>query len=580
MVTTGADVVVRTLIEQGCDTVFGYPGGNVINIYDALYQHEDEIRHVLTAHEQGAAHAADGYARATGRVGVCIATSGPGATNLVTGIATAFLDSVPLVAITGNVSTGQIGTDSFQELDITGVTLPITKHNFFVGSAKDVAPTIREAFRLAMSGRPGPVLIDFAKNAQTGRVEYAPEPPVTPDARTVAPDDAIAAAAECINQSRRPYVYFGGGMIASGAQAEMLALAEALDAPLGCSLMGISAIPTDTPRFLGMEGMHGHFASTTAMKNADCIIALGVRFNDRSTGDRAKFARGTRIVHIDVDESELSKTIRDTHDLCGDLRETLARILPLVRPRERGDWHREVDGFVARERAGADRRPGLTPRAVMGVLQRHLTPEMTVTTDVGQHQMWAAQYLSFDRPRSFVTSGGLGTMGFGLGASVGASLATGRRTALVTGDGSFGMSLVEMATAVTVRAPLVILLLNNGVLGMVRQQQRYICHQRYSNTTLERRTDFVALAKAFGADGERVADLGGLDAALGRAFAADGPYLVECPVGEDELVLPMMLPGGSMDDIIVRDPLTAGEADGRAPAAPAADARATEGEGE
>ena len=344
--------------------------------------------------------------------------------------------------------------------------------------------------------------------------------------------------------------------------------------------MGISAIPTDTPRFLGMEGMHGHFASTTAMKNADCIIALGVRFNDRSTGDRAKFARGTRIVHIDVDESELSKTIRDTHDLCGDLRETLARILPLVRPRERGDWHREVDGFVARERAGADRRPGLTPRAVMGVLQRHLTPEMTVTTDVGQHQMWAAQYLSFDRPRSFVTSGGLGTMGFGLGASVGASLATGRRTALVTGDGSFGMSLVEMATAVTVRAPLVILLLNNGVLGMVRQQQRYICHQRYSNTTLERRTDFVALAKAFGADGERVADLGGLDAALGRAFAADGPYLVECPVGEDELVLPMMLPGGSMDDIIVRDPLTAGEADGRAPAAPAADARATEGEGE
>jgi len=553
---TGADIVVRTLIEQGCEVVFGYPGGQIINVYDSLYKYRDELRHVLTAHEQGAAHAADGYARATGKVGVVMATSGPGATNLVTGIATAFLDSVPLVAITGNVPNSQIGTDSFQEIDITGITLPITKHNYFVASVEKLADTLREAFQLAMSGRPGPVLVDIPKDVQQAKCQYEPRIPVQPVPRRPAKEIRIQEAAKCINDAQRPFLYFGGGLLASAAQEELLALAEKLDAPIGCSLMGISGLPTGHPRFLGMQGMHGHYASSMAMHHADCIIALGVRFNDRVTGNRAKFALGAKIVHIDVDGSEFSKTVPAAHGLRGDIKLTLQKLLPLLRETRRPLWQEEVEKYRTEEAACADTRPGMTPRNVMEVLNHHLEPDTPVATDVGQHQMWAAQYLRFHHPRRFLSSGGLGTMGFGLGAAIGGQIGSKKRTVLVTGDGSFGMCLNEMATAVSEKTPVVILILNNGVLGMVRQWQTLFFDKHYSNTVLDRKTNFVRLAEAFGAQGEVALDLDGLESALARAFAADGPYVIDCAIGKDEFVLPMLPPGGSMDDIIVK----AGEA--------------------
>ncbi len=552
MKLSGADILVRTLIEQGCDVVFGYPGGQIINVYDSLHKYRNELKHVLTAHEQGAAHAADGYARATGKVGVVLATSGPGATNLVTGIATAYLDSVPVVAVTGNVPTGQLGTDSFQEIDITGITLPITKHNYVVGSVEELADTVREAFRLAMSGRPGPVLVDIPKDIQIASCEYVPQPPVQPEERFAAKEVRIRQAADCINESRRPFVYFGGGLINSGAEAELLELAEKLDAPIGCSLMGISGVDSDHPRFLGMQGMHGHYACSMAMHHADCILSLGVRFNDRVTGNRAKFAANAKIVHIDVDGAELAKNIQPAHALRGDLKLTLRQLLPLLRQKDNAEWRESVEKLKAEEQRTLDDREGLTPRNVMLALNRHLGENTPVATDVGQHQMWAAQHLRFHRPRRFLSSGGLGTMGFGLGAAIGAQMATGERTVLVTGDGSFGMCLNELATAVSQRLPLVILLLNNGVLGMVRQWQTLFFDRHYSNTVLDRKTDFVKLAQAFGADGARVNTPEQLEAALETAFASDGPFLIDCAIDKDEFVLPMLPPGGSMDDIIVK----------------------------
>lgn len=552
MILTGADILVRTLIEQGADTVFGYPGGQILHVYDSLYKYRDEIRHILTAHEQGAAHAADGYARSTGKVGVVISTSGPGATNLVTGIATAYLDSVPMVAICGNVPTTQIGTDSFQEIDITGVTLPITKHNYFVGSVDQLADTVREAFRLAKSGRPGPVLIDVPKDVQMASFEYTPVPAVTADEPMPAKDVRIREAAALVQAASRPYIYFGGGLITAGAQEELLALAERIDAPIGCSMMGLSGIPTEHPRFLGMQGMHGHYASSMAMHHADLIISLGVRFNDRVTGNRTKFARGAKIVHMDVDGSELSKTVPAAVGLRGDIKLTLQKLLPMLEPSRKPAWQETVAAFREEEAAYLDNREGLTPRAAIRTLNRHLGEHTAVATDVGQHQMWAAQNLCFRTPRRFVSSGGLGTMGFGLGAAIGAAFGTRERSVLVTGDGSFGMCLNELATAVTYRVPVVILLLNNGVLGMVRQWQTLFFDKHYSNTILDRKTDFVALARAFGADGERVTTVEALDEALTRGFAADGPYVVDCAIDKDEFVLPMLPPGGSMDDIIVK----------------------------
>ena len=552
MQLTGADILIRTLIEQGCDTVFGYPGGQILNVYDSLYKYQNEIRHMLTAHEQGAAHAADGYARATGKVGVVMSTSGPGATNLVTGIATAYLDSIPLVAICGNVPTTQIGTDSFQEIDITGVTLPITKHNYFVGSVENLADTIREAFALAQSGRPGPVLIDVPKDVQTAVCDYEPQAPVQPEERHAAKDVRIKEAAALINASKRPFIYFGGGLITSEAQEEMLALAEKIDAPIGCSLMGLSGIPTDHPRFLGMQGMHGHYASSMAMHDADLIISLGVRFNDRVTGNREKFAKLAQIIHIDVDGSELSKTVNSACGLRGDVKLTLQKLIPLVNAEQKPDWKKAVKALKETENDYLDIRPGLTPRNAIMTLNKHLGENTAVATDVGQHQMWAAQNVSFKKPRRFISSGGLGTMGFGLGAAIGAAVGTGERSVLVTGDGSFGMCLNELTTAVTYNVPVVILLMNNGVLGMVRQWQTLFFNKHYSNTILDRKTDFVALARAFGADGEAVDTVAALDKAFEHAFSCDGPYVIDCRIDKDEFVLPMLPPGGSMDDIIIK----------------------------
>ena len=552
MQLTGADILIRTLIEQGCDTVFGYPGGQILNVYDSLYKYQNEIRHMLTAHEQGAAHAADGYARATGKVGVVMSTSGPGATNLVTGIATAYLDSIPLVAICGNVPTTQIGTDSFQEIDITGVTLPITKHNYFVGSVENLADTIREAFALAQSGRPGPVLIDVPKDVQTAVCDYEPQAPVQPEERHAAKDVRIKEAAALINASKRPFIYFGGGLITSEAQEEMLALAEKIDAPIGCSLMGLSGIPTDHPRFLGMQGMHGHYASSMAMHDADLIISLGVRFNDRVTGNREKFAKLAQIIHIDVDGSELSKTVNSACGLRGDVKLTLQKLIPLVSAEQKPDWEKAVKALKETENDYLDIRPGLTPRNAIMTLNKHLGENTAVATDVCQHQMWAAQNVSFKKPRRFISSGGLGTMGFGLGAAIGAAVGTGERSVLVTGDGSFGMCLNELTTAVTYNVPVVILLMNNGVLGMVRQWQTLFFNKHYSNTILDRKTDFVALARAFGADGEAVDTVAALDKAFEHAFSCDGPYVIDCRIDKDEFVLPMLPPGGSMDDIIMK----------------------------
>ena len=522
MKLSGSDIIVRTLIEQGTDVVFGYPGGQVINIYDSLYKYRDELKHILTAHEQGASHAADGYARATGKVGVCIATSGPGATNLVTGIATAYLDSVPMVAITGNVPNSTIGTDGFQEIDITGITLPITKHNYFVGTIDKLAPTIRDAFKLAKSGRPGPVLIDVPKDVQTAMGEYEPQPPVEAEETAAAKQIRIEQAAACINAAQRPFVYFGGGLITSGAQDELLQMAEQIDAPIGCSMMGISGVPTDYPRFLGMQGMHGHYACSMAMHQADCIIALGCRFNDRVTGDRAKFAVGAKIVHIDIDGAELGKTVSPACALRGDVKKTLEKLLPLLKKQTHPQW-------------------------------QYLGENTPVATDVGQHQMWAAQYLNLKNTRRFISSGGLGTMGFGMGAAMGAAMGTGEHAVLITGDGSFGMNLNELATAVANQVPLVILLLNNGVLGMVRQWQTLFFDKHYSNTTLDaRQTDFVKVAQAFGAQASRALTLEELETALDQAFACNGTYLIDCAIDKDEFVLPMLPPGGSMDDIITR----------------------------
>jgi len=550
MLLSGSDIIVKTLIEQGCDLVFGYPGGQILHVYDSLYKYQDKITHILTAHEQGAAHAADGYARATGKPGVVISTSGPGATNIVTAVATAHLDSVPLIAITGNVPTYQIGSDSFQEIDITGITLPITKHNYFVNSVESLADILREAFKLAVSGRPGPVLIDVPKDVQEAMCEYEEKAPVTPEERFPAKDIRIEEAAECINSCKRPYIYFGGGVMSGEAQDIMLELAEKIDAPIGCSLMGLSAIPTDHPRFLGMQGMHGHYASSTAMNNADCVIALGTRFNDRVTGDVSKFANYTKVVHIDIDGSELSKNVGANHGLRADIKLSLEKILPLVKQVNRPAWQKEIEKFKAEEKANADTREGMTPSNIISLLNTYINENTPVATDVGQHQMWAAQNLIFRKSRKFLSSGGLGTMGFGMGAAIGATFATKERSVLITGDGSFGMSLNELATATKYNVPMVILIMNNGVLGMIRQWQTLFFDKHYSNSILDRKSDFVKIAEAFSAEGTRATNLDELKTAFDKAFSHDGPYVIDCIIDKDEVVLPMMAPGSSMNEII------------------------------
>lgn len=552
MLLSGADIIIQVLIEQGCEVVFGYPGGQILNVYESLYKYKNEIKHVLTAHEQGAAHAADGYSRATGKVGVVISTSGPGATNLVTGIATAHLDSIPMVAICGNVPTHQIGTDSFQEIDITGITLPITKHNYFVSDISKLADTIRNAFKLAISGRPGPVLVDVPKDIQEAFYEYTKSAPVCQEEKFAAKDIRIEQASRIINESKKPFIYFGGGIISSDAREEMLALAEKIDAPIGCSMMGLSVLPTDHERFLGMQGMHGRLASTLTMNEADCIIALGVRFNDRVTGNRRKFANKTEIVHIDIDGSELSKNVTTVCGLRADLKLTLEKLLPFINESKKPDWQKTIEDIKEKEKRYIDKREGLTPKNVIEALNKNTSPSTPIVTDVGQHQVWTAQNIVLKKIRTFISSGGLGTMGFGLGASIGAYFGTKEKPVLITGDGGFGMCLTELSTAVTENVPVIILIMNNGVLGMVRQHQTMFFNKHYSHTTLERKTDFVSVAKAFGADGRSVHSLEELNDALKTAFESKAPFVIDCAIDKDEYVLPMLPAGSSVDDIILK----------------------------
>ena len=572
---SGAKIAVETLIEQGCDTVFGYPGGQVINLFDELYLCRDRINHILTAHEQGASHAADGYARATGKVGVCIATSGPGATNLVTGIATAFLDSIPMVAITGNVPCSLIGKDSFQEVDIVGVTMPITKHNFIVKDINELADTLRMAFKIAKSGRPGPVLVDIPKDVQVAKCEFTPEPqPVIPEPMTFAEESKLEEAAKLIAESQRPYLYFGGGIIAGKASEQLMALADKIDAPMGCSLMGLSAVPSDNTRFLGMQGMHGHYASSVAEDEADLVIALGARFSDRATGDKNRFSKNFKLIHIDIDGAELQKNIPVQLGIQGDLADALERLTAMVEKTERPEWSKRIQELRDEEsrrtqealesayekscancaakcgNAGLGSESRLTPFDIVDIISAHADDDTVIATDVGQHQMWAAQRYPLKKPRTFLTSGGLGTMGFGMGAAIGGATGTGKRAVLFTGDGSFGMNLNELATAVSQGTPLVIVIMNNGVLGMVRQWQTLFFDKHYSNTTLNRQTDFVKLAEAFGAKSARAFTTDELEAAAKEAFAYNGTFVIDCAVDCDEFVLPMLPPGGSIDDII------------------------------
>ncbi len=553
MQKTGAQILIETLVEQGVDAVFGYPGGFVLNIYDELYKNSDRITHYITCHEQGAAHAADGYARATGKVGVVIATSGPGATNLVTGIATAHLDSTPIVAITGNVPSTSIGRDGFQEVDITGVTMPITKHNYIVKDVNKLAATVREAFEIAKSGRPGPVLVDIPKDVQLAKCEYEPAvPQKQPECPAIRQAD-FDQAVELIRGSQRPFLYAGGGVVISNASEELVELSKRLHAPIGSSIMGLTAVPQDYPLFLGMTGMHGKYVSSRAMYEADLIIGIGTRFSDRAIGNQAAFSKGRKVLHIDIDPAEVGKNIPAYASLIGDVKQVLQKLLA-------ADISRREDGWLDRVREmqadpdshldmGHDR---LNPQVIIETIRKKAPEDAIVATDVGQHQMWTAQYYKFNRPRTFITSGGLGTMGFGMGAAIGACIGSGRkRTVLFTSDGSFHMNLNELATAVTNKLPLTVVLLNNNALGMVRQWQKLFFNERYSQTTLSRKTDYVKLAEAFGAKGLRLTEFGQLDRVLDEALLEDGPVVVDAWIDSDERVLPMIPPGGTIGDIIL-----------------------------
>ena len=548
MVLNGADILIRCLREQGTDTVFGYPGGCVLDIYDAIYR-DGTLRHILTAHEQGAAHAADGYARATGKTGVVIATSGPGATNLVTGIATAYMDSVPLVAVTGNVTVSNLGRDSFQEVDIAGVTMPVTKHNYIVKDVKQLAATVREAFYIANAGRKGPVLIDIPKNIQTEKCEYEETPRKRHTPKPVSPA-SLAGVKAALEGAKRPLILAGGGVIGADAAENLAAFAKKMQAPVCSTLMGLGAYPASDKQFLGMIGMHGTDAAAKAFRRADVIVACGMRFSDRVAGDRAKFREGKTIVQFDVDAAEIDKNVTTDLSVMADLNEIFKALLPQLAQAERREWLKEVAAYRDYEAEHFD--SSLPAYKILSALQEFTDADTPVATDVGQHQMWAAQYCKFEKPRTFITSGGLGTMGFGMGAAIGACVGTGRRTVLVTGDGSFHMNLNELCTAVSQNLPLVILLMDNNTLGMVRQWQTLFYGKRYSQTTLNRRTDYVKLAEAFGAKGYVIAGDADVEPILKKAFAEKMPVLVDCKIGIDDKVLPMIAPGKSFDEIMTK----------------------------
>ena len=552
MKLTGAEIVIECLKEQGVTTVFGYPGGTILNVYDALYKHQDEIRHVLTSHEQGAAHAADGYARATGKVGVCMATSGPGATNLVTGIATAYMDSIPMVAITANVNLPALGKDSFQEVDIAGVVMPITKHSYIVKDISQLADTLRRAFLIAKSERPGPVLVDITKDVTANTFEYEPMKQEEVRLPKTYSEADLNRAADLICEARKPFFYVGGGVILSNASEELRQLVDKVHAPVCDTLMGKGSFDGRNPLYTGMIGMHGTKASNLGVQECDLLISLGVRFSDRVVGNAQKFAPNAKILHIDVDAAEIDKNIKTTASVVGDLKDILKKLNALIPKKRHEEWVSHIMEYKERYPLRYPEE-GLTCPYIMEELERVTNGEAIITTDVGQHQMWASQYYHYSEPRTFLSSGGLGTMGYGLGACIGAK--TGRPEKIcvnIAGDGCFRMNMNELATASRYNIPIIQVIINNHVLGMVRQWQTLFFEKHYSNTILERKTDFVKLADAFGAKGERVDTLEALDEALERAFQYEGPYLIDCLIGEDEFVLPMLPPGGSMDDIIVK----------------------------
>ena len=566
MEMTGAQIVIECLLEHGVDTVFGYPGGAILNIYDELYKNSGKIRHILTAHEQGASHAADGYARATGKVGVCMATSGPGATNLVTGIATAYLDSVPLVAITCNVGTGLLGKDSFQEIDITGVTMPITKHNFIVMKVDELAETIREAFLIARSGRPGPVLIDIPKDVTAAVTEFVPadgNPAVSAQAAgamnlrrvlnvAVPSDDEIKNISEIINSSERPFIYAGGGVIISEASAELALLAEKSDIPVGVSLMGKTAFPSRHRLCTGMIGMHGTKASNMVANSCDLMIAVGARFSDRVISDASKFAANTKVIQIDIDPAEIGKNIPVSASLVGDIKAVLARLIPLVDERKLSGWNSRVAEWKKEVPSSYSSGEPLPPNGIFAYIHEKLGDDTVITTEVGQHQMWAAQFYPFSKPRTFLTSGGLGTMGYGTGAAIGAQTAfPDRRVVHIAGDGSFRMNCNELATIGHYGLPVIIIIMDNGTLGMVRQWQTLFYDRHYSSTTLDFGPDFVKLADAYGIQGWHVSDMDGFRAAFDSAVASGKSAVIDAHIQLDEMVLPMVPAGKPIDELML-----------------------------
>ncbi len=553
MLLNGSDILCEVLMEEGVDTVFGYPGGGVLNIYDALYKYSDKINHVITAHEQGAAHAADGYARATGKTGVCIATRGPGATNLVTGIATAYMDSVPMVAITGNVPNPLIGRDSFQEVYIAGITMPITKHNFVVRDVNQLADTLRKAFEIAHTGRFGPVLVDIPKDVTAAVTNYEPKKKATV---SPAPTkfEGIEEIAAVINAAERPFVYCGGGIRLSGAHEEVRELINKADAPAAYTLMATGVLAYGDRNNLGLIGMHGTFAANKATDNADVIVALGTRFSDRVALNTHKFGRNARIIHIDIDPSEIGKNVECDYSIAGDIKEVVSQLLPFISEKKHNKWHALVSewqkkGYVPTD--AADDQP-LKPHQIITTACKKAGEDAIFVTDVGQHQMWAAQYLTHTKPGSFLTSGGLGTMGYGYGAAIGACVGTESKRPIIhfTGDGSFHMNLNEGCTAVSYNLPVITVIFNNSVLGMVYQWQTNFYGGRYSASAPERQTDFAKLAEGFGAKGFRATTLAEFEAALDEAMSYGGPVWIDCVIDRNERVLPMIPGGSTVNDTI------------------------------
>lgn len=553
MKLTGSQIFVEVLVEQGVDTLFGYPGGAVLNLYDELYKNSDRIRHVLTAHEQGASHAADGYARATGRTGVVLATSGPGATNLVTGIATAYMDSVPMVAFTGNVATTMLGKDSFQEAYIEGITMPITKHNYTVRRVEDLADTMRAAFRIAQSGRKGPVLVDIPKDITAASCEFTPKAPELIRTVTRYNEEDVKKAAQMINESERPIVYFGGGVRSAAGCQPLRDLLEKTGMPATYTLMAAGVLSYGEPHNLGLLGMHGCYAANKAIDDADLVIAVGTRFSDRVALNPDSFAKRAKIIQIDIDPSELGKNVDVDLSLTGDASYILQAILPYVEKTEHKLWMEQIRGWQKDDYKPVDSDTELKPHQIIDEICNQAGPEAVYVTDVGQHQMWAAQYLHHTKSRGFLTSGGLGTMGFGYGAAIGAQMALGRdaRVVMLTGDGSFHMNLNEACTAVSYDLPIITVIFNNQVLGMVRQWQTTFYEKRYSDTDPHRKTDFVKLAEGFGAKGYRAATPAEFKAAFADAMKQKGPSWIDCRIGKDEKVLPMIPGGGTVNDIIM-----------------------------